>query len=54
MTRKRTKELLSVIIGYVKGRTIQYKNAKCKWIDCFYQDDIDFDRPSTQYRLKPK
>ena len=54
MTRDRAKEMLPIIEGFIAGKVIQYRNAQGEWEDCFYQTDMDFDRSSTSYRVKPE
>lgn len=54
MTRERAKEVLPIIEAFIAGKIIQYKNAQGNWVDCFYQTDIDFGRPSESFRVKPE
>ena len=51
MNRQEAKELLPVIQAFAEGKTVQFKNSFEDWIDC---DNIIFNRPSKNYRIKPE
>ena len=55
MTREYLKKLLPIILAYVNGETLQYRQVgfpNSKWTDS-NNDDIDFFQDNWEYRIKP-
>lgn len=55
MTRENAKDYLPLVKAMAEGKSIQMKKLKADgWIDFHADENISFDLPADQYRIKPE
>ena len=54
MTREEVKNLLPVMQAFAEGKEIQYYYGGIYWVDVKPNEDVDFSKDVSNYRIKPE